>query len=145
MRRKLFGLAIAVTLAATSATPGKPKLLAPDARSKPTAATDVRVHEFGKLPLYFVENQGQADERVAYYVQGRDTTAYFTSEGVTIALTDASAAPGSDTNPPRGVVRPAKLGAVAETPSPLRRWAVKLDFIGASPRARPRGQAATPA
>jgi hypothetical protein len=31
---------------------------------------------FGKLPLYFVENRGQLDSRVAYYVQGRDTSVF---------------------------------------------------------------------
>ncbi len=34
--------------------------------------------DFGRTPLYFVENQGQMDARVAYYVQGRDKTLYFT-------------------------------------------------------------------
>ena len=42
---------------------------------------------FGKLPLYFVENGGQLDSRVAYAVQGGDTSAYFTSKGVTLSLT----------------------------------------------------------
>ena len=32
----------------------------------------------GKLPLYFIENGGQEDSRVAYYVQGKDTAVYFT-------------------------------------------------------------------
>ena len=39
------------------------------------------------MPLYFVENRGQVDSRVAYYVQGSDKTIYFTREGVTFALT----------------------------------------------------------
>ena len=41
---------------------------------------------FGKLPLYFIENQGQSDARVAYYLQGRDTSVYFTSDAVLFAL-----------------------------------------------------------
>ena len=40
----------------------------------------------GKLPLYFVENRGQLDDRVAYYVQGRDTSVYFTGQGLTFAM-----------------------------------------------------------
>ena len=36
------------------------------------------VEAYGKLPLYFVENRGQLDARVAYYIQGRDTSVYFT-------------------------------------------------------------------
>src|SRR5215510_604453 len=41
----------------------------------------------GKLPLYFIENRGQVDARVAYYVQGQNTTLYFTPEGTTFVLT----------------------------------------------------------
>src|SRR5262245_3059458 len=59
----------------------------------------------GKLPLYFIENSGQEDPRVAYYLQGRDTAVYFTGDGVTFALsgrkadgpaTDRLAAGGDD-------------------------------------------------
>ena len=42
---------------------------------------------YGKLPLYFIENQGQMDPRVAYYIQGGDKSIYFTGDGVTFALT----------------------------------------------------------
>lgn len=31
----------------------------------------------GQLPLIFIQNQGQMDSRVAYYLQGQDTTIYF--------------------------------------------------------------------
>jgi hypothetical protein len=49
--------------------------------------THARVEEgFGKLPLYFVENNGQLDKRVAYYVQGADKTIYFTNQGLTFSL-----------------------------------------------------------
>jgi hypothetical protein len=73
---------------------------------------------YGKLPLYFVENRGQMDERVAYYIQGGDKTIYFTAEGLTFALTE---------------------------PARRRRWTLKLDFVGANPGARPRGLDQTPA
>src|SRR5712692_8616097 len=36
-----------------------------------------------KGPLSFIENRGQVDQRVAYYLQGRDTTIYFTRQGLT--------------------------------------------------------------
>jgi hypothetical protein len=50
-------------------------------------ATRTRAAEsFGKLPLYFVENRGQLDSRVAYYVQGSDKAIYFTNDGLTFAL-----------------------------------------------------------
>src|SRR6266508_1911895 len=42
---------------------------------------------FDQMPLAFIANQGQLDDRVAYYVQGRDTSLYFTPQGVTFGLT----------------------------------------------------------
>jgi len=39
------------------------------------------------LPLAFTENRGQAEARAAFLVQGRDTTAYFTARGLTLAFT----------------------------------------------------------
>src|SRR5713101_1268798 len=50
-------------------------------------STQARVQAvLSKLPLYFIENRGQVDARVAYYVQGKDTALYFTPEGVTWVL-----------------------------------------------------------
>jgi uncharacterized protein (TIGR03437 family) len=74
-----------------------------------------RSTEFGSLPLYFVENRGQFDKRVSYYVPGRDKTIYFTSEGLTFTFGKR----GSD--------------GFSE------RWALKLDFVGANLTARPEG------
>lgn len=70
---------------------------------------------FGRLPLYFIENQGQENKDVAYYVKGSDKTLYFTSKGVTFAL-------------------PGKEG------EERKRWAVKLEFVGANPNCRPRAE-----
>ena len=39
-----------------------------------------------QLPVSFIENGGQVDERVAFYVKGNDKTVYFTDEGLTILL-----------------------------------------------------------
>ena len=90
----------------------------------PTPATRDRVIEtYGKLPLYFVENRGQLDARVAYYVQGHDKSIYFTSQGVTYALTGGGEAKGE----PR--VRPVGFRQAAPA---SQHWAVKLDFVGAN-------------
>lgn len=70
---------------------------------------------FGRLPLYFIENRGQMDEAVSYYVQGLDKTLYFTSRGLSITLKD-------------------------EAGDPKKRWAVKLDFVGADPSVKPEGE-----
>ena len=56
----------------------------PAAISRPSSVGLER--SFGQLPLYFVENQGQLDAQVAYYIQGRDQTIYFSTQGVTFAL-----------------------------------------------------------
>ena len=70
------------------------------------------------LPLYFIENAGQTDERVAYYVQGRTTSIYFTKQGLTYSLRDPLAgSPG--------------------------RWVLKQDFIGADFK-MPRAEDPTP-
>ena len=78
----------------------------------------VRVdRDFGKMPLYFIENQGQLDKEVGFYVQGSDKTLYFTAQGVTFAL----------------------AGKKAESEE-TQRWVVKLDFVGANPDVRPIGE-----
>ncbi len=66
------------------------------------------------LPLAFVENRGQLDRRAKYYLQGSDTSVYFTRKGLALSLTD-----------------PQRAG---------RRWNLKLRFKGASADARPVGQ-----
>ena len=58
--------------------------LAAEARVEGAEPGDLRLE---RLPLYFVENRGQADERVSYYLQGRETAVYFTPHGVTYSLT----------------------------------------------------------
>jgi hypothetical protein len=67
--------------------------------------------DFGKMPVNFIPNRGQLDERIAYYVRGKDKTIYFSAEGVTFVLTKAAASP----------------------------WVVKLDFQGANPEVNPVG------
>ena len=111
---------------------------------------------YGKLPLYFIENRGQLDPRVAYYIQGGDKSIYFTGSGVTFALTDA----GDEKTSVEALVHPAsyrgvgvakELGPQREAQSWERqsrerqRWVVKLDFVDANPNARPVGQEPTSA
>jgi hypothetical protein len=98
-------LVLGLTLTAASATPAKP--------THPTRG-------FGSVPLYFVENHGQLDPRVAYSVQGSDKTLYFTEQGLTLAL-----------NGPRH--------GRYEATAPHERWVLKLDFVGARAGVRPEG------
>ena len=74
--------------------------------SRPTVA--LLSHDF---QLYFIENAGQTDERVAYYVPGQTTSIYFTNEGLTYSLRDPQA-----TSPDRWVLKQDFVGAKAVAP-----------------------------
>jgi hypothetical protein len=110
-------------------------------QTRPPAETEGVVSQsqveqsFGQLPLLFVENQGQWDAQVAYAVQGSDKTLYFTAEGVTFALTAPTA--GEDEKDGREEIDVHNWNS---KPVRSKRWAVKLDFLGANPDARPVGQ-----
>ena len=79
----------------------------PSSAAKTPAANKPQVVEtFGKLPLYFIENQGQLDPRVAYYIQGGDKSIYFTGRGVTFALTDALTGAGEGKPSSEALVHP---------------------------------------
>lgn len=64
----------------------------------------------GNVPIHIIENRGVHSEVVRYYVAGTEKSVFFTDDGVTFALR------GND-----------------------RDWAVKLEFVDASPDVRPRG------
>ena len=102
---------------------------------KQTTQESVRVTAMmGKLPLYFIENKGQIDERVAYYVQGGQDAIYFTKEGVTFGLTGEQGCGGGSC-----------FAKNLAGPQPMGRWAVKLDFVGANSKTTVKGEAATSA
>ncbi len=95
-------------------------------KAKRPAAERARVDEsFGKLPLYFIENRGQADETIAYYIQGKDKSVYFSEEGVTFVLTKPSATLDKKQLPPAE-----RLSAAAPAPD---RHALALQFLNARP------------
>ncbi len=50
-------------------------------------STKVRIQKtYGKLPLSFIENNGQVNKKVKFYEKGRGHTTYFTEEGVYLQL-----------------------------------------------------------
>src|SRR5689334_20205570 len=56
----------------------------PDAVAKPKDSDRAAIRAgLGQMPLHFIENNGQIDGPVAYYLQGQDKTLYFTPQGVT--------------------------------------------------------------
>jgi len=89
----------------------------------PTVKQPRDVSSWGKMPLFFIANQGQLDNRVAYYLSGSDKTLYFTPGGVTIALADIS---HNHTTGSRGE-------------HAHSRYILKLEFMGAN-AVRPFGQ-----
>jgi Tol biopolymer transport system component len=84
-------------------------------------------HLLHQMPLYFIENRGQVDDQVAYYVEGRDKTLHFTSESVTFVLTGGRPESHADLRPPSASTRP-------------RRWVLRLEFVDADPGVLPTGQ-----
>jgi hypothetical protein len=117
---------------------------------EPAAATRARIQAaFGKLPLYFVENRGQLDDRVAYYVPGRDASVYFSPQGVTCALTGGgggdSRLSAPDTFSQQTSPRSGAVGAATDDRAARQRWAVALDFVDANVGVRPVGQDPTAA
>ena len=103
----------------------------------PSPSTVALTHALERMPLYFIENCGQVDSRVAYYVQGRDTTLYFTAEGMTLVQTEQR----HDRNDSTGRLEKASLRSRhSRTPGPGSRWVVKLDFVGANPNPQDRGR-----
>jgi len=117
-----------------------------DSSEIPEATKKQVLESFGKLPLYFIENRGQIDERVAYYVQGRDITAYFTSRGITFALTDKEEQ--QTTSKPHVQLvssRDEVFNEKTDQEVIQRRWVLKLDFVGANPAVNPIGKDLTPA
>ena len=77
---------------------------------RPPATAPRALSALAQAPLFFTENKGQLDGRVAYYVQGQETSFYFTARDVTFTLAGD-----------RG----------------HERWNMKLEFVGANPAARP--------
>jgi hypothetical protein len=121
----------------------------PPARALPSAHGDVssaqaklRLQRMDQMPLYFIENRGQLDSRVTYYVQGREKSLYFTEQGVTFVLMDTDRRGTSGKSRLENASLPL---ADHETAKPDNRWIVKLDFVGSNPQAKVAGEEKTAA
>src|SRR6202162_1874629 len=114
----------------------------PQQASLSSAEAKVRLQKMGRMPLYFIENRGQLDSRVAYYVQGRDTTLYFTAEGMTLVQTEQQ----HGENGVAGRLEKASLRrGIPQMPDPGSRRIIKLDFVGANPNPKIGATDPTPA
>ncbi len=84
---------------------------------------------YGKIPLYFIENMGQVDKDVVFYERGDGHAAFFTKDGVVLALArrgdtgkkDPSAADEAQN-------RDGDAGPASD--------ALTLSFLGASPETK---------
>jgi hypothetical protein len=54
----------------------------------------------GRLPLAFIENQGQVDERAKFYVRSGNQTVWLTSEGLRFDLLRAKGGADSSKSDP---------------------------------------------
>ena len=154
MKHKGYWLAIGVVSAVArivlSLTPAMPPSAGPSGEH---GQQQRLVEPYGQLPLYFIENQGQLDSQVSYYIQGRDKSIYFTPKGVTYVLMSARDQKVlSEVTSPAGSQAHVHLASFGGTRSaseredmPAERWAVKLDFVGANPDVEPLGQDPTDA
>ncbi|MBW2072914.1 MAG: SBBP repeat-containing protein [Deltaproteobacteria bacterium] len=94
-----------------------------------------------RIPLYFIENRGQLDPQIAYYIQGQHLSVYFTSHGVVFVLSSfmgTSPAPDKLIHMASYTPRPNSLALGSN--HRLHRWVVKLDFVGANAEVRPLGR-----
>ena len=99
----------------------------------PAKGKVAKAADYGALPLLFIPNHGQFDSRVAYAVQGRDKSIFFTEQGLTFVLSEQSVAASGQKHGSLRQVGPPEPGVHI----PQKRWAIKLDFVDANPEARP--------
>jgi uncharacterized repeat protein (TIGR01451 family) len=116
--------------------------------SAASAETLADVHAFGKMPIYFIPNRGQMEGSVDFYIQGNDKTVFFTPDGVTFALsygpkpiekpTDTSRSGGQNSSIKRDAgSRPARFEKARN--KEIKRWVVKMDFVGERKDIKPEG------
>jgi hypothetical protein len=128
LRLYLGFLAVPFLLPAPVGAPdGKTAVFRPDwTPSRSSARLNA---DFGKIPLQFIPNRGQKDGPVAYSLQGRDKTIYFSAEGLTYVLMGRTGEGGKR--------KPDSLGGSGTDNG--RRWVVKLDFVDSNRNAGPAG------
>jgi uncharacterized repeat protein (TIGR02543 family) len=92
--------------------------------------------DYGKMPLYFIPNQGQIDKQVYYYVQGKDKTIYFTSEGITFSLSGQPETSKSNLGD-KSMQEFPNAQRLRDFEKSSQRWVVKLEFVGARKNVKP--------
>ena len=146
MKHKAHWLAVGVLSGVAGFILSLPPAMPPSASPSGEHGEQQRLVEaYGQLPLYFIENQGQLDSQVSYYIQGRDKSIYFTPAGVTFALRGPDPEALEEESPVSRISYRAGSRWGRGASEVARRWVVKLDFVGANADVRPRGEEPTPA
>jgi len=110
---------------------GKTPITANQNKIKVTASEKAKVIKtYGKLPLYFIENKGQVDEKVSFYERGAGHATFFTSKGVVIGLTKRDVK--AEKTALHGGIKDLK----AKKPEKVTTEAVALSFVGANNKAK---------
>ena len=112
----LLSAGLTVIIPSGRAPPTPPTSAAPETVAKSKA-------QIQQLPIYFIENQGQSDQQVAYYAHVHDISAYFTAKGPMLSLQEPP--PQAE----REVNRVRNERAIAE--AARKRWVVNIRFVGA--------------
>ncbi len=85
--RRLIFAALIVAVLSLMPSLADTMLPQPSADSTDEAVRTGVLEAYGKLPVLFIRNDGQLDDRVEYYVRAAGQTLYFTEEGIVFDLT----------------------------------------------------------
>jgi Predicted S-adenosylmethionine-dependent methyltransferase involved in bacterial cell division len=98
-QKKIFALAAILVLALMVTFPAAGLLAGESSTDTPDLSTTESsvLEAYGKLPLLFIENQGQEDEAVRYYVKASGQTVYFTEENIVFDLVRSGGTEADDT------------------------------------------------
>ncbi|MBW7898000.1 hypothetical protein B188_08540 [Candidatus Brocadiaceae bacterium B188] len=76
----------ALTWASSKQQPASGSVADSNPQSTGDTAPSRIMETYGKLPLYFIRNDGQMDEEVKFYEKGSGHATFFTGRGVTLSL-----------------------------------------------------------
>jgi len=88
--------------------------------------------DYGRMPLAFVPSPAETKEGAIFSVRGKNKSIHFSPEGLTFVLTEPVSSKRTS-----GLDPAAAESGVQDRG--VRRWTLKLDFVGSNPEARPAG------
>ncbi len=127
MRLLLLALLQVLVFLPFAAAAAGPAGIRPSGEADTVKLTGARKAEvmkaYGRLPLYFIKNSGQVDSRVSFYEKGLSHAAFFTDDGVVLAVAR-----------PQANAEKARTGAGAAEvlkDKKITTEALSLNFVGA--------------